>query len=156
MFNRFGNGGICSRCGRRRRNGRTFPRTGAAEGGTAAAAAAAAARGGCGNGSAAALAAGAARGGFGDGSAAAAAAAAGAAGGGFGNNGTCSLPTPARELYGIRTTVQNLRTCCDPYFGCRQYPAEARNSFWPGFAHPRWLNCDELYDRRRNDRLQEP
>jgi hypothetical protein len=37
--------------------------------------------------------------------------------------------------------------CCDTV-GCADYKAEHRNPFWPKFAHPQWLDCDELYNYR--------
>ncbi len=37
--------------------------------------------------------------------------------------------------------------CCD-CSGCKEYPTKCRNKFWPSFAHPRWLCCDDLYCAR--------
>jgi len=66
----------------------------------------------------------------------------------------CPYATPAQDLYTGELQGTALHTCCDPYFGCRQYPSNRRSEYWPFFAHPRWLPCDALYDtiedRRRS------
>ena len=38
---------------------------------------------------------------------------------------------------------------CTDYRGTRLYSTDARDPFWPFFAHPRWLNCDMLYRNSR-------
>lgn len=37
------------------------------------------------------------------------------------------------------------RECVDPNGCTALYPAECRSTFWPSFAHPRWLCCSDLY-----------
>lgn len=68
-------------------------------------------------------------------------------------NPCCVSPqtgTVGEELYGGRNTRNVvLTTCCDPGCGCREYNIADRCPFWPTFAHPRWLSCDQLYGRRR-------
>lgn len=60
----------------------------------------------------------------------------------------CLEDSTARELYQGTARERAVRTCCDAY-GCGDYAAEGRGGFWPAFAHPRWLSCDELYCRSR-------
>lgn len=44
---------------------------------------------------------------------------------------------------------RDYRPCTDEN-GCTGYfPAECRNTFWPSFAHPRWLCCRDLYCNNR-------
>ncbi|MGI5967462.1 MULTISPECIES: hypothetical protein [Anaerotruncus] len=38
-----------------------------------------------------------------------------------------------------------LRLCCDQDGCCGLFPEACRNTFWPDFAHPRWLCCQDLY-----------
>lgn len=38
------------------------------------------------------------------------------------------------------------RLCCDAS-GCKAYPLQTRNPFWPEFAHPSWLSCQALYNQ---------
>jgi len=44
---------------------------------------------------------------------------------------------------------QKNHACFDPGYTCKDYPARARDPFWPLFAHPRWLTCRELYRMKR-------
>lgn len=39
------------------------------------------------------------------------------------------------------------RVCCDSDGCCGLYPEACRNRFWPDFSHPRFLSCDQLYNR---------
>ena len=41
--------------------------------------------------------------------------------------------------------VTRYRVCCDEN-GCCRYPCSCRNPYWPEFAHPRWLSCEDLYN----------
>lgn len=50
-------------------------------------------------------------------------------------------------FYG-RAPVRNIQTMCCDASGCSRYDVSNRNSFWPSFARPRWLNCNELYNQR--------
>lgn len=61
----------------------------------------------------------------------------------------CTPPeSVAEELYsGISEEIVVL-PCCDSVNGCGEYNAGRRCTYWPSFAHPRWLSCQELYDRR--------
>lgn len=42
-----------------------------------------------------------------------------------------------------------MRICRDQNGCAGLYPADCRNTFWPDFAHPRWLCCRDLYCARR-------
>ncbi|MDL2232794.1 hypothetical protein LJC63_04345 [Ruminococcaceae bacterium OttesenSCG-928-L11] len=54
-----------------------------------------------------------------------------------------------RDLYGRRRTAETTYTaCCDAY-SCTEYSNRRRCSYWPGFCHPRWLTCSQLYARGR-------
>lgn len=77
-----------------------------------------------------------------------AAAAAGATSSAAGRTGL----NAAAELYGpeFRDGV-TMRTCCDAYTGCHQFRSSLRSSFWPSFAHPRWMSCRDLYSGGRAD-----
>ncbi len=44
---------------------------------------------------------------------------------------------------------RKLRLCCDESGCCGLFPEECRNTFWPDFAHPRWLCCKDLYCARK-------
>ena len=43
---------------------------------------------------------------------------------------------------------REMRICRDQNGFCGMYPADCRNRFWPDFAHPRWLCCQDLYCAR--------
>lgn len=54
--------------------------------------------------------------------------------------------TVSSQLYGVSPTNEEVYVpCCDPCNGCKEYRLRERSTFWPAFAHPRWLRCDELY-----------
>ena len=54
------------------------------------------------------------------------------------------------EWYPIEETCERtMRMCCDQNGCCGMYPQDCRNTFWPDFAHPRWLCCRDLYCARR-------
>lgn len=54
-----------------------------------------------------------------------------------------------RELYGAPVADEAITTTCsDPCTGRREYPIDQRNPFWPTFARPRWLTCEQLYGCR--------
>ena len=38
-----------------------------------------------------------------------------------------------------------LERCCDQNGCCGMYLRCCRNPFWPSFAHPSWLCCNQLY-----------
>lgn len=58
----------------------------------------------------------------------------------------CTSPNSvAEELYSGMNTDILLKTCYDGS-GPSYYDARKRCVFWPSFAHPRWLTCEELYD----------
>lgn len=44
--------------------------------------------------------------------------------------------------YPVDVTSDNgrqMRLCCDQSGCCGMFPEDCRNTFWPDFAHPRWL-----------------
>ena len=49
-------------------------------------------------------------------------------------------PTPEEILI-----ERNYQPCTDPNGVTTLYPEVCRNTFWPSFAHPRWLCCSALY-----------
>ena len=54
--------------------------------------------------------------------------------------------------YPVDVTSDNgrqMRLCCDQNGCCGMFPEDCRNTFWPDFAHPRWLCCKDLYCARR-------
>jgi len=51
--------------------------------------------------------------------------------------------TPGEELF-AKPQQLITQTCCDTQ-GCAVFRSDQRSSFWPAFARPRWLSCDELY-----------
>lgn len=60
------------------------------------------------------------------------------------------MSTVSQELYGgNRSTSPIMTSCCDPLDGCQERNIANRDTFWPTFAHPRWLSCDQLYSRNR-------
>lgn len=62
----------------------------------------------------------------------------------------CILPeTIAEEVYdGIKPSIL-IENCCDSRInGCAEYDTSMRCPYWPKFAHPRWLSCDELHNRK--------
>ncbi len=61
----------------------------------------------------------------------------------------CTRRTTGEELYAGPACSVEMETCCDAYCGCREFPAAARDPFWPSFARPRWLSCEELYSQCR-------
>lgn len=56
--------------------------------------------------------------------------------------------TAAEALYDPQAGLRQVDICRDPYRGSGRYPASRRDPYWPSFAHPRWLSCDELYGGR--------
>lgn len=64
---------------------------------------------------------------------------------------TCpSRQTDCSPIYPERTLAEvmeerNYQRCTDKNHCTAFYPADCRDSFWPSFAHPRWLCCCELY-----------
>jgi len=63
-------------------------------------------------------------------------------------NSVCSAGCNARSCRFVNTN--SLRTCCNISGCCCNYQASCRNPYWPEFAHPTWLSCDDLYDGNRN------
>jgi len=43
--------------------------------------------------------------------------------------------------------VSMCRGCTDPLYICDGYDPQLRDPFWPDFAHPRWLSCEQLYSK---------
>lgn len=65
----------------------------------------------------------------------------------------CSGDRIGRELYGAAAAKNTVyTTCSDPCGGSREYRLDQRNTYWPTFARPRWLTCDELYGRHNRRR----
>ena len=69
----------------------------------------------------------------------------------YGTNGCCypkceckGKPVPIQLIPALKEPTE---ICCD-CSGCKEYPRKCRNKFWPSFAHPRWLCCDDLYCAR--------
>lgn len=68
----------------------------------------------------------------------------------------CTAPVTgnfAEEVYGVRFASELSErcipvTCCDNLCGCREFNLLHRSPFWPAFAHPRWLSCQQLYTYR--------
>lgn len=62
----------------------------------------------------------------------------------------CVTPeTITEELFVGTETPILVRSCCDRAInGCVEYDTRARCPYWPSFARPRWLTCDELHSRK--------
>ncbi|MCL2035756.1 MAG: hypothetical protein FWG94_13670 [Oscillospiraceae bacterium] len=62
----------------------------------------------------------------------------------------CAPPEKTNEeLYRGITREVFMIPCCDARRGCFDFDADCRCKFWPTFAHPRWLDCKELYRCRK-------
>lgn len=63
------------------------------------------------------------------------------------NRMNCCIPSgsTSEEMYTEITPEILMARCCDEVTGCKEFETERRNSFWPSFAHPRWLTCRELF-----------
>lgn len=59
----------------------------------------------------------------------------------------CPAPeTIAEELYTGYENAIVVQNCCD-YQGCHLVDTRRRCQYWPSFAHPRWLTCDQLNNK---------
>lgn len=61
---------------------------------------------------------------------------------------TCPQGVDCTPIYPSREEVlasHEYRLCTDQNGCFASYPVECRDSFWPSFAHPRWLCCEDLY-----------
>ncbi len=65
-----------------------------------------------------------------------------------GLNSNCDDPDVPVYHCGGGCSRSKCRICCDQNGCCRVYPCSWRNSYWPEFAHPRWLCCRDLYNVR--------
>lgn len=59
--------------------------------------------------------------------------------------------TVTEELYAGNEEKILLLECCDPEHGYRHFNAARRCEYWPSFAHPRWLTCEEIYNKSEDE-----
>lgn len=64
----------------------------------------------------------------------------------------CVEPIGCQLYGGTAAAAPVYTTCCDPCVGLLEYRLDGRDPFWPAFARPRWLSCDELYGRSNRRR----
>lgn len=64
----------------------------------------------------------------------------------------CNAPeTIAEEFYDAAEENILMQRCCDSLDGCHEMDERSRCNFWPRFAHPRWLSCAQLHNRKISD-----
>jgi len=61
------------------------------------------------------------------------------------NTSVYYVPQIAQKTEDNENVSANNTVCIDPLYSCENYKHKLRNSFWPIFAHPRWLSCGKLY-----------
>ena len=62
----------------------------------------------------------------------------------FAGNKHSDVSTAVDEVLAPENS-EPIHCCFEPEYTCQGFPPEARDPFWPTFAHPRWLCCRKLY-----------